>query len=217
MKTIQTIVTSMAVAGALLVTSCKNEQETQAEKAVEAYVKYLDSISQVTADKAAAEWEQMEAAYEAKKAEAEKSLENLKDKTKLEEAINKANQKYEAFKDAVVVEKQKLEKAAFRNSLFTVAVNDDMNFSWVNKDNILATYDKFINTVIANKDSYSVEQWDDIKKIYEALDQRKNTVEKEGLSTGDNLKIAGLKVKFAPLFKVERADAKIDETEEAKK
>jgi hypothetical protein len=53
--------------------------------------------------------------------------------------------------------------------------------------------------------------------MYEALDNRKNTVEKEGLSSEDNMKIAGLKVKFAPMLKVNRIGAKGEEQAEAKK
>jgi hypothetical protein len=43
--------------------------------------------------------------------------------------------------------------------------------------------------VQANKDKYSREDWDEIKLMYEALDSRKNTVEKEGLSSEDNRKL----------------------------
>ena len=53
--------------------------------------------------------------------------------------------------------------------------------------------------------------------MYEALDSRKNTVEKEGLSAEDNRKIAGLKIKFAPMYTVNRMGAKSEETAAAKK
>jgi hypothetical protein len=91
-----------------------------------------------------------------------------------------------------------------------------MNFNWVNKDNIHAVYQQFIHTAEDNKDSYSREDWDEIKLMYEALDSRKNTVEKEGLSSEDNRKIAGLKFKFAPMLKVNRMGAKSEEMKEAK-
>jgi hypothetical protein len=52
--------------------------------------------------------------------------------------------------------------------------------------------------------------------MYEALDSRKNTVEKEGLSSADNGDIASIKFKFAPMFKVNRIGAKSREMEEAK-
>jgi hypothetical protein len=49
----------------------------------------------------------------------------------------------------------------------------------VNATNILGVYDQFVNTVKDNKDNYSREDWDEIKLMYEALDSRKNTVEKK--------------------------------------
>jgi hypothetical protein len=52
--------------------------------------------------------------------------------------------------------------------------------------------------------------------MYEALDSRKNTVEKEGLTADDNKKIAGLKLKFAPMYTLNRMGAKTDEMQKAK-
>ena len=70
----------------------------------------------------------------------------------------------------------------------------DMKFAWINKDNILSVYQNFVDTVDKNKDGYSREDWDEIKLMYEALDSRKNTVEKEGLTSANNNKIAALKL-----------------------
>jgi len=53
--------------------------------------------------------------------------------------------------------------------------------------------------------------------MYEALDSRKNTVEKEGLTSEDNRKIAGLKLKFAPMYTLNRMGAKSEENKAAKK
>ena len=92
-----------------------------------------------------------------------------------------------------------------------------MSFAWVNKDNVHAVYQQFVHTAEDNKDNYSREDWDEVKVLYEALDNRKNTVEKEGLSAEDNRKIAGLKIKFAPMLTVNRMGAKNGEMQEAKK
>lgn len=48
------------------------------------------------------------------------------------------------------------------------------------------------------------------------LDSRKNTVEKEGLTSEDNGKIASIKFKFGPMFNINRMGAKSRETAEAK-
>ena len=91
-----------------------------------------------------------------------------------------------------------------------------MNFKWVNKTNIVSVYDNFVSTVEKNKDAYSREDWDEIKILYEALDTRKNTVEKEGLLSSDNTKIAKLKIKFAPMYTLNRMGSKAEENSEAK-
>ena len=76
--------------------------------------------------------------------------------------------------------------------------------------------DTFTSTVEKNKATYSREDWDEIKLLYEALDTRKNTVENEGLTGTDNMKIASIKFKFAPLLKINRISSKAEENEEAK-
>src|SRR5690606_15835834 len=108
---------------------------------------------------------------------------------------------------------------SFRKNLLGPNYTDsaDASYGWINKDNILSVYETFVNTVDANKDSYSREDWDEIKLMYEAIDTRKNTVEKEGLTNEDNTKIAGLKLKFAPLYTVNRMGAKSEENADAKK
>jgi hypothetical protein len=95
--------------------------------------------------------------------------------------------------------------------------NNDLSFDWVNKDNILEVYQTFVHTVQMNKESYSREDWDEIKLLYEAIDTRKNTVEKQGLTSSDNRKIAGLKLKFAPMYTFNRMGAKSEENASAKK
>ena len=73
-----------------------------------------------------------------------------------------------------------------------------------------------MNTVKDNQGKYSREDWDEIKVLYEALDTRKNEIEKD-LATSDNLKIAKLKVEFATIKAVKRPMSKIDENDDAKK
>nr|MBP8066655.1 hypothetical protein [Flavobacterium sp.] len=156
-----------------------------------------------------------------KKQEAESAVAEVSDKTTFETKISATANKYDAFKITVETEKQKAEasspKKTLRKSLFgDVEIGDDMNFGWVNKDNIANVYDNFVTTVSNNKDSYSREDWDEIKLLYEALDAHKNTVEKNGLSGKDNTKIAGLKIKFSTMYRLNRIDAKSEENAAAK-
>ena len=206
---------------ALGFSSCKDEKEEQAEKAVDNYVIYVDSIEKVAIEDAQNNWEGIDAAYQFRMNEAEANLANLKDSVKAQERILASKGKYEIIRTKMVVKtvvapavtsKQKL-----RNALFGEGkIGDDMSFAWVNAANIHDVYQTFIHTAEDNKDSYSREDWDEIKVMYEALDSRKNTVEKEGLTQEDNRKISSLKFKFAPMMKVNRMGAKSEEMKEAK-
>jgi hypothetical protein len=212
---------------ALGFTSCKDEKAEQAEKKVDTYVVYVDSLGNVAEADAKTNWEAIDASYQMRISDAEAALENLKDKEKAQERIDASKAKYEALKAKMQADMNVVKEAAtpapvnskqkLRNALFGQGkIGDDMNFSWVNKDNIHSVYQQFIHTAEDNKDSYSREDWDEIKVMYEALDSRKNTVEKEGLSSSDNRKIAGLKFKFAPMLKVNRMGAKSEEMRDAK-
>ncbi|MCV9926435.1 hypothetical protein OIU83_02135 [Flavobacterium sp. LS1R49] len=200
-------------------TSCKDEKAAQAEKTIDTYVVYVDSIKNVTADNVKANWNAIEDKYKAKAEKAEMALADIKENAKDQEKIEASKAKYEAFKAEMELlnapnQKQKLANALFGDGKIT---NNDMSFVWVNTKNILGVYQQFVDTVEKNKDSYSREDWDEIKIMYEALDSRKNTVEKEGLTASDNKKIAKLKLKFAPMFTLNRMGAKSEETAEAKK
>lgn len=207
---------------AIGLSSCKDEKAEKAEKSVNTFVVYTDSIEAVNATEAAQNWEAIAATYEARMTEAEAALQDLKDKEAAEERINTGKAKYETAKAnakaQMAASLKPNPKQQLRNSLFGEGkIGDDMNFSWVNKDNIHDVYQQFIHTAEDNKDNYTREDWDEVKLMYEALDSRKNTVEKEGLSSKDNIKIAGLKIKFAAMQKVNRVGAKSEEMAEAKK
>ncbi|AWG23128.1 hypothetical protein FFWV33_17130 [Flavobacterium faecale] len=207
----------MIASTALFFTSCKNEQQENAEKKVEAYNHYIDSVSTIAEAEASKDWEAIDARYTTMKADADMAITTASDKDKIQAKLDEASMKYDAFK-MKVVEQQESVKNEYNKTLFGSAyVSDDMQFNWVNKDNILSVYQNFVDTVQKNKDSYSREDWDKIKLAYEALDSRKNTVENEGLTGADNRKIALLKLKFAPMYTVNRMGAKSEENAEAKK
>lgn len=211
-------ITIAIAAIAIAMTSCKDEKQETAQKSLDKYTNYVDSVSNVGKEEAAENWEMIESDYATLKANTETSLANATDKTKLQSDLDKTATKYEEFKNDIMAEKENNTKSTMYVSLFGPSfVNDDMQFNWVNKDNILGVYDNFVTTVQKNKDSYSREDWDEIKLVYEALDTRKNTVEKEGLSSSDNNKISGLKLKFAPMYTVNRMGSKSEENAEAKK
>lgn len=209
---------------ALGFTSCKDEKKIQAEKSVETYVVYVDSIGTMDAVATRENWKSIQANYELRNAEAEVALQNLKD-DKAQERINASRAKYEELRAKMIAEDEAANQAKIadnpkqrlRNALFGEGkVGSDMNFSWVNAQNILSVYQIFVDTAQKNKDSYTREDWDEVKLMYEALDSRKNTVENEGLTSSDNRKISGLKLKFAPMFTLNRMGAKSSEMSKAK-
>lgn len=206
---------------ALGFTSCKDEKKIKAEKSIDTYVVYVDSLENVDSSAIKENWETIQANYELKNAEAEEALVNLHEDVKAQGRINESRAKYEDLKAKMAAEAEATIAASpkqhLRDALFGEGkVGDDMNFGWVNAKNILSVYQMFVDTAQKNKDNYTREDWDEVKLMYEALDSRKNTVENEGLTSSDNNKIAGLKLKFAPMYTLNRMGAKSTEMEKAK-
>lgn len=197
--------------------SCKDEKAAQAEKTIDSYVVYVDSIKNVTAENAKTNWKAIESGYATRAEKAEMALADIKENAKAQERLESSKAKYEAFKAEMAALNAPSKMQKMRDALFGEGkIGEDMNFDWVNAKNIHSVYQQFVHTVENNKDSYSREDWDKIKMMYEALDSRKNTVEKEGLTSEDNRKIAGLKLKFAPMYTLNRMGAKSEETAKAK-
>lgn len=220
MKNLKNLTLALVAAASLV--ACDSGKKDEAQKNVDAFSNYVDSVTVVSTDKLNENWDNVERSYTEKKLQAQSYVETVGDDGAMKDKVNQADVKFSEFKANYLIEAEKLaaakNKVVFRNSFFKgQEIGDDMSFSWINKDNILSVYDTFVTTVIANKDSYSREDWDEIKLMYEAIDNRKNTVENEGLSSSDNLKIAALKMKFAPTYNVYRVGAKSDENAEAKK
>ncbi|MES2811448.1 MAG: hypothetical protein V4670_03170 [Bacteroidota bacterium] len=218
MKAIQLITAFATIA--IVVTSCKDEAKIKAVKAVGQYSSFVDSVIKLEPEIVAVDWTEVEATAEFKKSEALEALDNLEEREILDNKVDADSKKFDIYKKAV---ETKMEVASgtittipLSKKLFGIVIGKDMNFEWVNKNNILQTYQNFVDGVSTNKDNYSREDWDEVKLLYEALDNRKNTVEKEGLSSSDNVKIAALKVKFAPMYRLNRIDAKSQENADAK-
>ena len=220
----KTNVAKIGVLSILLVgfASCTDKNAEQAEKKVDSYVTYVDSLGNVETVEVKNNWSAIDSRYQTTYSEAEMAIADVKENEMLKAKLEASRAKYDLLKAQVDEQIQK-EKIAnnpnqkLRNIFFGEGkIGEDMNFGWVNKDNILKVYDDFFQSYKDNKSNFSREDYDEVKLMYEALDSRKNTVEKEGLSTEDNNKIASIKFKFAPMFKVNRIGAKARENEAAK-
>jgi len=205
--------------------SCKNDEKELADKRISELESYVDSLKTVAAADMESNWDQIAADFDRKSTEADAALANLDEETRntSQQKIDAARSSYDGFK--VTLETKAAETNAvasnpnqmLRDRFFGAGkVGEDMNFSWVNKDNILSVYDAFFQSYKDNKENFTREDYDEVKLMYEALDSRKNTVEKEGLSSEDNGKIASIKFKFGPMFKMNRIGAKSRENAEAK-
>jgi hypothetical protein len=212
--------------------SCVSKEKELADKRINELESFVDSLKMVTAEDRQANWDQIVADYDAKHASVNEALLELEETDKMtsQEKVNVSNAKYDELK-VTVISKNETEPAfekntktkknsasqVLRDKIFgSGRIGSDLNFAWVNKTNILSVYDTFFNSYKKNKDSFSREDYDEIKLMFEALDSRKNTVEKEGLSTEDNMKISSIKMKFSPMYKLNRAGAKSIENKESK-
>lgn len=207
------------------ISACRNTESEQRYVSVDAYEAYVDSISNVGMRDLDNQWDDIESTIQDRRDKAEAEMQSISDddeiKARYQQKIYATSVRYDDFRDRVLSERERNQgntnNASLRKSLFeNVTVGNDRNFDWVNKDNIHDVYDHFVTTVSNNKDDYTREEWDEIKMLYESLDSRKNTVENEGLSAEDNRKIAALKVKFAPMYQMNRLEAKNEENKESK-
>jgi hypothetical protein len=207
-------------------TACKNKASEDARLEATSFNTYVDSINGVTHVYTEENWQAIDRDYNERVARLEAQISNMEaeDKAKAEESkakyaalranyeSNLAKAKAETTMTTDVDSRQVLRDRLFGEG----KVAADMQFSFVTPANVLGIYETFVNTVETNKDAYSREDWDEIKVLYEALDTRKNEIEKE-MDGADNRKIAGLKVKFARIKAANRPGTKGDENAEAKK
>ncbi len=205
---------------AIAFTACKSAP-TEAEQNAINFNNYVDSIEKLTPVYSTSNWKDLNDGYEMRVTKTETTMSTLSEAEK--ERIEASKTRYATLKTNYEIKIKEVEvpvkpsyRVALRNGLFGEGVvGDDMSFSFVTGANLLDTYRNFVNTVSENRDLYSREDWDEIKVLYEALDTRKNTVEKEA-PRGDNSKIAGLKIKFASIKGTNRGGTKGEENREAK-
>jgi hypothetical protein len=226
MQTTRLLLSAVIMIGGF--TACDNTNDTAKQDAV-LLTQYVDSVQDLTPVYTIENWTAIDNGYQARALAAEKNLETLEaeEKAKAEES----KKKYAELKEAYQTKLQEKEAAAkvaattastpdsrqlLRNRLFGEGkIGSDMTFGYVTGKNILSVYKNFVNTVADNKSNYTREDWDEIEVLYEALDNRKNAVEKD-LASADNIKIAGLKVKFASIKATHRGGTKVKENEDAK-
>ena len=222
--------TKLLIAAAIVsvgFTACNNENK-EAKQDAEILNIYVDSVENATPVYTVENWTAINNGYQERATRAEKNIAALSAEEKAKAEASKA--RYEALKAKyeLAIKEQEMKAAmqpantapnfrkVLRDRLFGEGkIGDDMQFAFVTADNLLSTYKNFVNVVADNKSTYTREDWDEINVLYEALDTRKNEVEKD-LKSGDNMKIAGLKIRFASIAATHRGGTKVKENAEAK-
>ena len=222
--------TKLLIAAAIVsvgFTACNNENK-EAKQDAEMLNMYVDSVENATPVYTVANWTAIDNGYQERATRAEKNLAALSAEEKAKAEASKA--RYEALKAKyeLAIKEQEMKAAmqpantapnfrkVLRDRLFGEGkIGDDMQFAFVTGANILGIYQNFVDAVADNKKNYTREDWDEINVLYEALDTRKNAVEKD-LKTADNLKIAGLKIRFASIASTHRGGTKVKENTESK-
>lgn len=205
-------------------TACNSNGNDAAKNDAEKVGQYVDSVNDLKPVYTAENWTAINNGYQERAAQSEKTSAMLEASDKIK--LDASKEKFASLEVNYTAKIKESEIAAMavtpdyrmtlRNKLFGEGkVGTDMKFSFVTGENILSVYNSFVNTVSDNKKVYTREDWDEIKVLYEALDTRKNVVEKD-LSGSDNMKIAGLKIKFASILDTHRAGTKVTENADAK-
>lgn len=191
--------------------SCGNDKVNQVEKQISSFESFVDSVQNLALDNAVTAWDSIEKKAENLKIDTEELIENNKVEAKIKERVAAVSTQYENYKNSILLAKSELSKDNLRKMLFPLHTGEfDSKFTWVTTSNIVQVYDDFVTIVQKNQDSFTEEDWLEIKALYEGLDTRKNSLEKEGLAAKDNLKIGGLKLKFSSINAIKKIENKIE-------
>jgi len=196
----------------LIITGFVACNDNKGNTAVTNLENYVDSVGKIDRDYSDDNWAIINTGYETRVSEAEKSDLDADQKAKVEASKSK----YETIRTKYVASVEKAKpvvtevswKQKIRDNAFGAGkVSDDMSFAYVTADNVADVYNAFVDYTRDNRKEFSIEDWDELKALYEALDAKKESLNKD-IKTADNVRIAPRKAEFTGLYKVGRAVAK---------
>jgi len=211
----------IALAGAFAITACNKKDESW-KKSYEDYRTYVKSSNDSIGFYYDQDSAMAEQAYNDRMNAVETNMANMDEESKKEYAQLKVD--YDALRTKYQDERSEKMRASAMNSgdarkvrLFGMLLpqGTEMNLSSVTPENLLPTYISFVEAVDQNRETLSAEDWDEVEKIWDALDNRKQEVEKQAPS-GANNKIASEKLKYGGLKTRFRAQAKREAKSESK-
>ncbi|MFL5728476.1 MAG: hypothetical protein ACJ75J_03220 [Cytophagaceae bacterium] len=183
--------------------SCENEAQRQSRNTLKDLTSFVDSVNKATPDYSMENWTAIETTYKEKEAKVSAMEGNLTESDKKE--LMDTRNKYLDYKSRFETEKAKYDqkmamenKQKIRDMIFGEGKATDLAFAWVNAANVVDVYKNFVSKVSDNKDSYSKQDWEEIKLIKDGLDKRRESLEKS-LSNKQKLKIKELEAKFSAI------------------
>ncbi|RYD83082.1 MAG: hypothetical protein EOP53_01845 [Sphingobacteriales bacterium] len=206
-------------AASLAFTSCDNAANNN-DTADTNRTNYTEFVTRIEGerdrwDTDTAYWETVDRDYEPMRTQMDAEYATADENRKKE--IDDVRSRYDKVKgDYMAAREQRMaaannekRSAELRTKVFGAEATADL--SNVNGKNIRSYYEKLVDNVKQNKESYTPDDWDAVKAWYEKLDAMKNNFEGKDLSAKDNLAIARLKVEYDLVAKTRRIDAKTEQ------
>lgn len=194
------------------VVSCNNAN-TAYKADVNEFAGYVDSVDKAEPVYTEAQWQIIDDGYQ-------KRLVKVEGVDKMEEddqkKVAESKVQYTALKgryEAKITEVKTVDnnRMKIRNQLLGDAYPAmDDQWMFVTPQNIVDVYEKMVDNTRKYGDNYTDAEWAVAKAMWNALNDRKNQVEKD-ISTRDNLRIAGLKVAYAAIKSVNRPVSAVKE------
>jgi hypothetical protein len=186
-----------------IVTSCDGNDNEKRQRDMDDFTSYVRGHRDSVDFYATHDWDSLNYEFEERRTILEK------DTAKMDEAMrasyNKNISEWEDFRMAYnktrIDNTEVAEMDRLRATLALEGVRPD--YTDLNATNALRQYEHFVNTVRANKDAYTQEQWTVINVNYKALNGRKREIDQE-ISGEDLRKIARLQLEYTGIKAVNR-------------
>lgn len=186
-----------------LFASCGEQEKQKREQKLNDFNAYVQRHQDSLDYYAQRSWDEVNAEYEQKRAEFDKDMDKMDEQAK--ERYNKTVSDWENFK-AKYEQKAKetaavMEMDRLRATLAIEGVRPD--YTDLKAEDVAREYEHFVNTVDANKDVYTKEQWLVINVNYKALNGRKRELEKD-IKSADMPKITKQQLRYTGIKAVNR-------------
>jgi hypothetical protein len=196
---------TIMLAATTVLVACDNNKNDAAKESLDELGDYVDSVKGTNRDyEREAYWADIEKGYEERKAVVEANKKDLSEKQM--EEYGKIEAEYMEMKTAYQTEWEKVKgqatdtlanrKANLRGALLGEPARDAaFTYAFMTEANALTIFKNFVNTVEANKDAYSKEDWEHIRELYKGLEQRREEIESK-ISADDKRQILALKARY---------------------